>query len=112
MKPFFSDEVVNLLNLLLEKDPAKRLGSGSYDAQDIMKHPFFSTINWGLLALKEVEPLFKPLVKSEDDYKNFDPVFLNEEAKDTPSDPIFYDESSCFKDFTYNESKDLSNHKG
>ncbi len=41
MKPYFSAEASSLLKALLERNPAKRLGTGEADAEDIRKHPFF-----------------------------------------------------------------------
>ena len=37
------------MRALLEKDPAKRLGSGAKGSAAVTAHPFFRTINWGLL---------------------------------------------------------------
>jgi len=39
---------------LLEKDPAKRLGSGVKGSAAVKAHPFFRTINWGLLFSRKV----------------------------------------------------------
>ncbi len=50
---------------LLTRDPTKRLGTS--DAAEIKKHPFFRSIDWDKLFKKEVEPTFKPKVKSEAD---------------------------------------------
>lgn len=30
----------------MQRNPAKRLGSGKGDAEEIKAHPFFNTINW------------------------------------------------------------------
>jgi hypothetical protein len=50
---------------LLTRDPTKRLGTK--EAAEIKKHPFFRNIDWDKLFKKEVEPTFKPKVKSEAD---------------------------------------------
>lgn len=44
--PFLSESARDLLTKLLDKDPAKRLGSSDRDAQDIKEHPWFDCINW------------------------------------------------------------------
>jgi protein-serine/threonine kinase len=31
---------------LLNRNPAKRLGSASEDAEEIKRHPYLATINW------------------------------------------------------------------
>ena len=43
--PFLSDTARDLLMKLLDKDPARRLGSSARDAQDIKEHPWFDCIN-------------------------------------------------------------------
>ena len=42
------------MRALLEKDPAKRLGSGVKGSAAVKAHPFFRTINWGLLFSRKV----------------------------------------------------------
>ncbi len=49
-------------NQLLEKDPAKRLGTPGCTAGEITDQPFFKSINWDKLDRKEIEPPFKPKV--------------------------------------------------
>ena len=46
MKPHFSTEAKSLLELLLERNPERRLGSGSEGTQNVMEHPFFKDIEW------------------------------------------------------------------
>lgn len=45
----------SLLTGLLIKDPKIRLGGGPDDAQEIMSHVFFSSINWLDLEQKKVK---------------------------------------------------------
>ena len=47
---------------LLEKDPAKRLGTPGCLAGEICDQPFFKTIDWDRLDRKEIEPPFRPKV--------------------------------------------------
>ena len=48
---FFSDEVKDLLEKMLEKDPKKRI-----KIQEIKKHPFFQDIDWDLVSNKKMQP--------------------------------------------------------
>ena len=49
-----TSEARDLLLALLVKDPAKRLGGGPTDAQEIKAHLFFETIDWLSLEQKKV----------------------------------------------------------
>lgn len=45
--PFYlSREVSNLIVLLLNRNPAERLGAGKEDANEIKQHPWFRSIDW------------------------------------------------------------------
>lgn len=81
-----SPEARDLLAGLLIKDPSKRLGGGPDDAQAIMKHAFFSSINWSDLVQKKIPPPFKPQVSSETDTRYFDTEFTGESVELTPPD--------------------------
>jgi len=56
----------DLLLRLLQVDNSKRLGSGLQGAADIMKHPWFSEINWGTIA-NEQSSLTVNFVRSLDE---------------------------------------------
>ena len=71
----FNPILVDFLEKLLEKDPKKRLGSGLMGCEEIRKHKWFSTIDWGSLFKKELKPPFKPILKSDLDTSYFDMVF-------------------------------------
>jgi len=45
---------------LLEKRPENRLGCGEKGIDEIKEHPFFSSIDWGLLESGYVDPPFVP----------------------------------------------------
>lgn len=49
-----------LINALLQRDPARRLGS-STGANEIKQHPFFQSINWPLIRCMVPPPLESPL---------------------------------------------------
>jgi serine/threonine protein kinase len=54
-----SVEVRSLISLLLEKDPAKRLGA-AIDAQGVKSHFFFQGMDWAALERKELAPPLVP----------------------------------------------------
>ncbi|KPP74097.1 protein kinase C eta type-like [Scleropages formosus] len=72
----------------LTKNPARRLGCVETDGKEaaITSHPFFSTIDWERLNHRELEPPFKPRIKTAEDVNNFDPDFTREEPTLTPID--------------------------
>lgn len=61
---------------LLNRNPQHRLGA-QRDAQELKEHPFFKSIDWDLLAKKQITPPFKPVVDSDESVANFDPEFTN-----------------------------------
>ncbi|TST98536.1 Protein kinase C eta type [Bagarius yarrelli] len=96
---------------LLMKNPARRLGcvaaSGGENA--VPAHRFFSTIDWDKLNRRELEPPFKPQIKTSEDVNNFDPDFTNEDVVLTPIEDallpqIHQDE---FQDFSFTSEKML-----
>ncbi|XP_037535176.1 protein kinase C delta type-like [Nematolebias whitei] len=74
---WLTKESKSLLEQLFVRDPSKRLGV----VGDIRLHSFFKVINWPALAKRQVEPPFKPKVKSPNDCSNFDREFLNEKPR-------------------------------
>jgi len=76
----------NILRGLLNKDPQHRLGGRVDDAEEIMQHPFFATINWLDLYNKKIPPPFKPEVSSDIDTRYFDQEFTGDNVELTPPD--------------------------
>lgn len=68
---------VSILQKLLTREPADRLGSGPTDAQEVMSQPFFRNINWDEVYHKRVPPPFMPQIKSATDTSNFDSEFTS-----------------------------------
>ncbi|CAB4024901.1 epidermal growth factor receptor kinase substrate 8-like [Paramuricea clavata] len=73
--------------LFLTKHPDKRLGSKSEN--DIKDHVFFRYIDWEKLQNREIQPPFKPKIKSKRSFDNFDAEFTDEAARLTPCDKSF-----------------------
>lgn len=96
---WISKESKSLIELLFERDPSRRLGV----VGDIRTHPFFRTINWSALEKREVEPPFKPKVKSPSDCSNFDREFLNEKPRLSHGDKMLIDsmDQTAFAGFSF-----------
>jgi serine/threonine protein kinase len=80
---YVSSEAQSLLEGLLTRDVDKRLGSGADGSFDIKKHVFFTGIDWEKLERKEIEPPFRPKVKSEVDTSQIDTAFTQEKPQDS-----------------------------
>ncbi|KAL8212392.1 UNVERIFIED_CONTAM: hypothetical protein K2H54_045194 [Gekko kuhli] len=96
---WITKESKDILEKLFERDPIKRLGVTG----NIRDHSFFKTINWTLLEKREVDPPFKPKVKSANDYSNFDREFLSEKPRLSHSDKNLIDsmDQSAFAGFSF-----------
>ncbi|XP_015240954.1 PREDICTED: protein kinase C delta type-like isoform X1 [Cyprinodon variegatus] len=89
----------SLLELLFVRDPKRRLGV----VGNIREHSFFKNINWTLLEKRQVDPPFKPKVKSPSDYSNFDREFLGEKVRLTYGDKklLATMDQSAFRGFSF-----------
>lgn len=72
----------SLLQQLLTRDPAKRLGSGDGGVNDIKRHPAFAQIDFAKLENRELPPPFNPGVEGFMDLRNFDPEVTSEPISD------------------------------
>ncbi|KAL0211331.1 hypothetical protein P9112_009629 [Eukaryota sp. TZLM1-RC] len=99
---FLSSSAKSLLTGLLQRDVAKRLGTGENGASNIKNHRFFEGVDWDGLLKKEVKMPFIPVIKGADDVSNFDTCFTQELPTETPVDleglPSGHDQ---FSGFTY-----------
>uniref|UniRef100_A0A671VAT0 Protein kinase C n=1 Tax=Sparus aurata TaxID=8175 RepID=A0A671VAT0_SPAAU len=96
---WITKEAKSLLELLFERDPSRRLGV----VGDIRTHAFFKTINWPALEKREVDPPFKPKVKSPSDCSNFDREFLSEKPRLSHADKNLIDsmDQAAFAGFSF-----------
>ncbi|XP_075569629.1 protein kinase C delta type isoform X2 [Pelecanus crispus] len=96
---WITKESKDILEKLFERDPTRRLGVTGH----IRDHPFFKTINWMALEKREVDPPFRPKVKSASDYNNFDREFLSEKPKLSYSDKNLIEsmDQSAFDGFSF-----------
>ena len=60
-----SHHAKGLIVSLLNRNPTKRLGSGPEGAEEIMRHPFFASVNWRDVLEKKTNPP-KPRVGTDD----------------------------------------------
>lgn len=89
----------DLLGKLFVREPEKRLGVRG----DIRQHPLFREINWEELERKEIDPPFRPQVKSPSDCSNFDKEFLNERPRLSLADRTLINsvDQSMFQNFSF-----------
>lgn len=69
-----SNEVVDLLKKLLNKDLSRRI-----DVDEIPNHPWFSDVDFEKIEKLDFKAPFIPDTKNDTDINNIDPVFLNED---------------------------------
>uniref|UniRef100_A0A8D0L1D2 Protein kinase C n=1 Tax=Sphenodon punctatus TaxID=8508 RepID=A0A8D0L1D2_SPHPU len=89
----------DILVKLFVREPERRLGiKGS-----IRQHAFFREINWEVLEEGEMEPPFKPRVKSASDCSNFDTEFLNEKPRLSCADRTLINsmDQNMFSNFSF-----------
>ena len=62
----YSNSYDSVLNVpqLLTRDPARRLGSGKSDAEEIKRHPFFKDVNFDDVLNKRIPPPYFPTIVS------------------------------------------------
>lgn len=101
MPQFLSNEAQGLLRSLFKRNPINRLGSAVDGAEEIKRHPFFSTIDWNKLYRREISPPFKPAVAQPDDTYYFDKEFTSRTPKDSPGIPPSAGAHQLFRGFSF-----------
>ncbi|KAJ3150499.1 Serine/threonine kinase [Geranomyces michiganensis] len=95
-------DTLSLLQGLMNKNPARRLGGGRLGAEEIKRHPYFLGVDWQAFMDKRVPPPWVPTIKHATDVSNFDPEFTREKAVLTPIAGVLSTaDQNEFKDFTY-----------
>ncbi|EEQ39762.1 Protein kinase domain family protein [Clavispora lusitaniae] len=95
-------QTVLVLQALLTKDPAERLGSSERDALDIMEHPYFQDVNFDDVLNRRIQPPYLPELTSEHDYSNFDQEFTSETPRLTPVETVLTSEmQEQFRGFSH-----------
>ncbi|XP_010543158.1 PREDICTED: serine/threonine-protein kinase AtPK2/AtPK19-like [Tarenaya hassleriana] len=99
---FLSTEAHSLLKGLLQKEPGKRLGSGSTGAEEIKRHKWFKLINWRKLEAREIQPSFRPEVSGKLCIANFEKHWTEMSVLDSPAaSPTADANANPFVNFTY-----------
>ncbi len=73
---YLSTHAVDLLKILLSKNPEKRV----LCVKTLKSHPFFSEIDWKLLKDKKIKPPYIPNLKNDADMSHFDTADLQLEV--------------------------------
>ncbi|CAF1506079.1 unnamed protein product, partial [Adineta ricciae] len=99
-----SERARSLIEQLLKKIPAERLGSGPEDVNDVKRQPFFDQIDWEKLEARKIAPPWKPSVSGPTDLGQVDKVFTQETI--SPSVQQHYlgsvtNKDPMFNGFTY-----------
>lgn len=96
-----SNEVMDIIIKLLNKNPNTRLGRGGLS--EIKTHPFFGTLNFELLKDKKLLPPFKPKLEDRTDTSNFDPEFVKMPTSESPISKWVYEYQDWFNEFDKTE---------
>lgn len=99
-----SVRAASILRGFLNKNPTDRLGCHPEQGfSNIVSHAFFRTINWELLEQRQVQPPYKPPLRSDRDLTNFPPEFTEEVTQLTPDQQRDIDniDQSEFEGFEY-----------
>ncbi|KAJ3166445.1 Serine/threonine kinase [Geranomyces variabilis] len=95
-------DTLSLLQGLMNKNPARRLGGGRLGAEEIKRHPYFIGVDWKAFMDKRIPPPWVPTIKHATDVSNFDPEFTREKAVLTPINSVLSTaDQNEFRDFTY-----------
>jgi len=104
LKKYLTPDAKDILTKLLKLKIENRLGFGPEDAKGIKSHRFFSAVKWEDVINRRTEPPFKPVLRSEDDFSNFDEVFTMKPPFDSPPGSISDSVSELFIGFSYGGS--------
>jgi len=91
----------DFLQLLLQRDPDKRLGGGPGSGDEVKNHRFFQNIDWAQLDARGYQPPFKPNVESNADVKYFEKEFLRQPVVNSEVDEQGRGEAGHFPGFTF-----------
>ena len=84
MPDFLGRDVSEFILRLLVKDPRKRMGGGTGDAEEVKAHRFFASISWDDLLQRNIPAPFIPRISGDMDTSNFSEEFTSMAAMDSP----------------------------
>uniref|UniRef100_A0AAY4EK10 Protein kinase C n=2 Tax=Denticeps clupeoides TaxID=299321 RepID=A0AAY4EK10_9TELE len=92
-------EARDILVKLFVREPERRLGVRG----NIRAHLFFRDTDWNALEKRQVEPPFRPTVKSPSDCSNFDKEFINEKPRLSCADRTLINsvDQTMFSNFSF-----------
>lgn len=99
--PFLGAQAHKLLQGLLQRDEARRLGAGPTGAAAVQQHDFFKGLNWKRLLAKEIPAPFRPAVAGDRCTANFDEMWTSMPALDSPTSTPEAAEGDPFQGYTY-----------
>ncbi|KAH0793265.1 AGC family protein kinase [Histomonas meleagridis] len=91
---YISQDAKDFISRLLDRNPSTRMGASEEDAEEIKRHPFFSSLNFDDVLNKRYTPEWIPVMKNETDTHNFDEEFTQEEAAVSFEDESLLDQST------------------
>lgn len=100
-----SPNAKNLLENLLKKDPARRLGTTT----KVRDHPWFEDVNWQALYEMRYEAPFVPRISTEADLQHFDPEFTEIPVNSMSMSGGTMQKFKNYEDFTYDSDKEKAN---
>jgi len=71
---YFDSNAKSLVKKMLTADLSKRYGNLKEGPQDVLKHKWFSTIDYASLEKMSIPAPYKPVVKDEHDTSNFEDI--------------------------------------
>ncbi|XP_029960802.1 serine/threonine-protein kinase N2-like [Salarias fasciatus] len=102
--PSLPPDAVGILQKLLKKNPAKRLGAGERDAGEVKGDGFFQSIDWEALLARKATPPFLPAIRDSTDVSNFDGEFTRlQPVLSPPATPsgLSAQQQDAFADFDF-----------
>jgi len=94
---FFSTDAKDLVERLLDRSPETRLS----DPAQVKAHPWFKSIDWEKLVVKEINPPFLPRVKDAASTEMVDKAFLKEPVKLSVTENSQLSDLPNLEGFTY-----------
>ena len=95
---YVDDDAKDLINKLLVRRQAARIGNLSRGHRDIQDHPWFKDITWTSLLRKKIAAPWVPEIKDPFDASHFDD-YSSEHNNSRHSSKLGNDQQSLFKDF-------------
>lgn len=104
-QPDASPAAIDIINKLLIKDPAHRLGSLAQGEKDIIEHSWFDGIDLEALHRREIPAPWVPAVSNAFDTSCFDDWSELEDKTEQQTWALSPEEALLFADFAFNEER-------